>query len=166
MASFSEITDTPSMSLDPLVRKVVPVYAQARSVVDGFIAPVFDLVLRIYIGLVFFRSGMLKAQDWESTVYLFQDEYKLPLLPPELAAVLGMSVEIGMPLFLFAGFAARLAALPLIVLTCVIQFVLGSMNPDYNSPEHFYWLFLLGVIVVRGPGKLSADHLIAKKLNA
>lgn len=147
-------------------QSLLDLFVHARALLDRAVAPVFDLVLRVYIGLVFFRSGWEKAKDWDSTVYLFADEYRLPVLPPEVAAVLGASVELGMPLLLFAGLAARLAALPLIALTCVIQFVLGAMNPAYDSTEHIYWLLLLGVIVVRGPGKLSADHVIARRLGA
>jgi putative oxidoreductase len=153
--SFQESPMTPAI-LIPHIRNV-------RDLLTRFVAPVFDLAVRVWIGLVFFRSGLEKAKDWESTLFLFQEEYKLPILPPELAAGLGMATELAMPVLLFAGLAARLAALPLIAMTLVIQFVLGAMDPAYNSIEHYYWLFLLSAIVVRGPGTLSADHLIAKK---
>ena len=71
------------------------------------------------------------------------------VLPPEVAAVLGTTFELGMPIFLVLGLGARLAALPLIGMACVIQFVLGANNPDYDNVEHFYWLFLLLMIVFR-----------------
>jgi len=142
---------------------ILPHVRTARDLLTRFAAPVFDLAVRVWIGLVFFRSGLEKAKDWESTLFLFQEEYKLPILPPEIAAGMGMAAEIAMPVLLFAGLAARLAALPLIAMTLVIQFVLGAADPAYSSTEHYYWLFLLCAIVVRGPGPLSADHLIAKK---
>ena len=151
------------MTTENMIAKAVPIARQVKALLSGFAAPVLDLSIRIWIGLVFFRSGLLKAQDWESTVFLFRDEYHLPILPPEVAAALGMTAEIAMPVFLFIGLAARLAAVPLILMTCVIQFVLGATMPDYDSTEHFYWLFLLSMIIVRGPGTLSLDHLIAKR---
>lgn len=146
------------------VGMLLPHIRNLRELLTRFAAPVFDLSVRLWIGLVFFRSGLEKAKDWESTLFLFQEEYKLPILPPDVAAGLGMATELAMPVLLFLGLAARLAALPLIAMTLVIQFVLGAADPAYNSTEHYYWLFLLCAVVVRGPGRLSADHVIAKKL--
>jgi putative oxidoreductase len=149
-----------------LIEKTVSLYRTATEVISQFIAPLFDAGLRIFIGLIFFRSGLVKAKDWDGTVFLFQDEFKLPLIPPEVGAALSLAVEITMPLLLFVGLASRLAALPLLGLVCVIQFVLGAQNPTYDLTEHFYWMLLLGTIVVHGPGRLSLDHLIAKRLAA
>jgi putative oxidoreductase len=143
---------------------LIPVVQNLSAVAQSYLAPVLDLAIRFWIGLVFFRSGLEKAKDWEATVFLFQEEYQLPILPPEVAAALGMSTELAMPIFLFLGFAARLAAIPLIVMTCVIQFVLGASMPAYNSVEHIYWLFLLFSILLRGPGRFSIDHVIAQHL--
>jgi putative oxidoreductase len=154
-----------AVTLEPYIAKTLPTVRTARAVMEGTLAPVFDLAIRIWIGLVFFRSGLEKAKDWDATVFLFREEYRLPLLPPEPATALGMATEFTMPILLFLGLAARLAAMPLIVMTCVIQFVLGASMPAYDSVEHYYWLFLLTAIVVRGPGKLSLDHLIAKRFN-
>lgn len=136
---------------------------QIRTAIEEYFAPLYDLAVRLWIGSVFWRSGVEKAKDWETTVFLFQDEYQLPILPPDVAAALGMATELSMPILLFVGLAARLASLPLIFLTCVIQFVLGASMPAYDSTEHFYWLFLLGAIFVRGPGKLSLDYVIARR---
>jgi putative oxidoreductase len=145
------------------VGRAVGVYRTATSLLARFAAPVLDLAIRIMIGLVFFNSGRQKLQDWDSTVFLFAEEYKVPLLPPEAAAWLGATFELTMPLLLFVGLAARLAALPLLGMALVIQFVLGAANPAYDSMEHFYWMILLLVIVVRGPGVLSLDHVIKRK---
>jgi putative oxidoreductase len=153
------------MTIDTTIAEIAPLVRSVKSLLAQFAAPALDLAIRIWIGLVFFRSGVLKAQDWDSTVFLFQEEYQLPILPPEIAAALGMTTEIAMPVFLFIGLAARLAAVPLIIMTCVIQFVLGATMPAYDSTEHFYWLFLLLSIAVRGPGRFSVDHFIAKRFN-
>jgi len=140
--------------------RLVSVHAQIIGILARYLVPLFDLAVRLWMAQVFFQSGRTKLADWAITVSLFQDEYKVPLLPPEVAAVLGTTFELGMPIFLTFGLATRLAALPLIGMTCVIQFILGGANPDYDSVEHFYWLFLLGMIVLRGPGPISLDHLI------
>ena len=140
--------------------RLASIHAQVIGVLDRYAGPLFDLAVRLWIAQVFFQSGRTKLADWAITVSLFQDEYKVPVLSPEAAAVLGAAFELGMPVFLVLGLASRLAALPLIAMTCIIQFVLGGANPDYDSVEHFYWLFLLGMIVIKGPGPISLDHLI------
>ena len=144
----------------PLIAAGESFYHLTVGLLERFVAPVLDLAIRLWMARVFFNSGLVKIMDWDATVFLFQDEYKVPILPPEVAAVFGTTFELGMPVLLVLGLFARLAALPLIVMALVIQFVLGANNPAYDSVEHFYWLFLLATIVVRGPGKLSLDHLI------
>src|SRR5512144_37285 len=69
---------------------------------------------RLAIAGVFLRAGLDKARSWESTLALFRDEYKVPVLPPELAAAMASSVEIGCSLLLIAGLATRLATLPML----------------------------------------------------
>ena len=140
--------------------RLASIHTQITGFLDRYIGPLLDLAVRLWIADVFFQSGRTKLADWAITVSLFEDDYKVPLLPPEVAAVFGTTFELGMPVFLTLGLASRLAALPLIAMTCVIQFVLGGANPDYDSVEHFYWLFLLGMIVIKGPGPISLDHLI------
>ena len=141
------------------------IHKRIIGVLGRYVSPFFDLAVRLWIAQVFFQSGRTKLADWAITVSLFQDEYNVPLLPPEVAAVIGTTFELGMPVFLVLGLGARLVALPLIVMTCVIQFVLGGANPDYDSVEHFYWLFLLGMIVIKGPGAISLDHLIRARFS-
>lgn len=137
--------------------------AAATTVIDGLNrwgAPLLQLAIRLWIARVFFLSGLTKIQDWDTTVLLFQEEYRVPLLPPDIAALMGTTFELGMPILLAVGLASRLAALPLLGMSLVIQFVLGAANPAYDSTEHVYWMFLLLAIVVHGPGRLSLDHLI------
>jgi putative oxidoreductase len=150
----------------PVIQTGIDLYDTATRALERYVAPVLDLAVRLWIARVFFNSGRVKIADWASTVYLFQDEYKVPVLPPEVAAILGTTFELGMPIFLVLGLGARFAALPLIGMTCVIQFVLGASNPDYDSVEHFYWLFLLTMIVVRGAGTLSLDWLLRNRVFA
>jgi putative oxidoreductase len=129
-------------------------------------AHVLDLAIRLYVANVFFRSGLLKIGNWDGTLYLFENEYKVPLLAPMAAAWLGTFAELFFPVFLALGLATRFAALSLSVfnIAAVISFwhVLGQNQAALNS--HWYWGVLLAVTVLHGPGKLSLDHWIWKRL--
>lgn len=112
--------------------------------------------MRIAVGGVFFRAGLLKIQSWDLTLLLFRDEYKLPLLPPEIAATMGTASELAVPLFLFAGLMTRLATLPLLAMTLVIEIF---VYPDAWN-EHLLWAVPLLFLLTRGPGALSLDRLL------
>lgn len=135
---------------------------RAVDLIETWAAPVLQLAIRLWIARVFFNSGLTKIQDWDATLFLFQEEYRVPLLPTSVAALMGTTFELAMPVLLVVGLATRLAALPLIGMSLVIQFVLGATNPAYDNVEHVYWLFLLLVIAIRGPGPLSLDHLLSR----
>lgn len=120
----------------------------------------FQLLFRIGVGGVFWHSGLTKIASWQTTVVLFRDEYRVPLLPPEIAATLGASVELTCPVLLLLGLASRLATLPMLGMTFVIEtFVYPE---DWN--EHLIWAAMLLFILTRGPGVLSLDHWIARRV--
>ena len=125
-----------------------------------------DLAIRLYVANVFFSSGLVKIRSWEGTLYLFESEYRVPLLPPELAAWLGTFGELFFPPLLALGLAARFAAFSLSVfnIVAVVSFwhVLSANQPALMS--HFYWGLLLLVTVCHGPGKLSVDYLMAVRI--
>ena len=133
-------------------------YVAVRSVLGRLPFSLIQLAMRIAVGLVFFNSGLLKARSFEFAVKLFEAEYRLPLLAPELAARLAMSVEIVVPLFLFAGLATRLATLPLLGMVAVIQVLVYPQA----WVEHLLWTSVLLVLLTRGAGVLSLDHLIER----
>jgi putative oxidoreductase len=118
------------------------------------------LVARFAVASVFWRSGQTKVEGFfdikDNTFFLFREEYKVPLLPPDLAAYMATVAEHVLPVLLLAGFASRLSALGLMVMTLVIQVF---VYPE-GWPEHILWFALLLLIVARGPGALSLDHLI------
>lgn len=153
------MTDSPS-----LTDKIADLYGGVISQLETFGASATDFALRLWIGLVFFRSGLQKLDDWESTLFLFEYEYAVPILPFELAAYLGTAFELVMPILLFVGLAARMAAVPLLVMAMTIQFVLGANNAAYNDFNHYAWMVFTLVIIMRGPGKLSLDHVIRQKM--
>ena len=133
-----------------------------RGRLDAFPQSLLQLLMRFSIFWVFWRSGMLKAANMEQAIELFRDEYKLPILPPEIAAYLGTAVELGAPCLILLGLFTRLAALPLIGLTLTIQFLV-YWN-DY--PSHLLWLAILAFILTRGPGPYSLDALLFRNRGA
>lgn len=125
---------------------------------ERFPLSVLQLAMRIGVGAVFFRSGLLKIDSWEFTIQLFRDEYKVPLLDPTLAAQAATIVELGVPPLLFAGLATRLATLPLLGIIAVIQVF---VYPNAWS-DHLMWASALLLVLTRGPGFFSLDHLIVR----
>ena len=123
------------------------------------LAPI-ELGFRLAVGATFFRSGLNKLQSFDTAIALFRDEYRLPLLPPELAATLGTAVELAAPVLLVAGLLARLGAAALLAMTLTIQFL---VYPG-NWPEHLMWASILAYVLRNGPGPLSLDHLVARRL--
>jgi putative oxidoreductase len=132
---------------------------QGRDLAERIPDSVIALAARFAVANVFWRSGQTKVQGFsirEETFYLFREEYKVPLLPPELAATLATVAEHVFPVLLIIGLTTRLSALSLFGMTMVIQlFVVPG-----GWPEHILWLALLTLIVARGPGAISLDHLI------
>ena len=121
---------------------------------------VLALPMRLAGFAVFWRAGMVKLASWESTVLLFREEYQVPVLPPELAAYLATSVELGCAIALLLGLLTRFSALALLGLTSVIQLF---VYPE-AWPTHIQWLAFLLPLLARGAGDLSLDHLIARRL--
>jgi putative oxidoreductase len=119
-----------------------------------------QLLFRIAIAGVFLRAGLTKISSWESTVALFADEYKVPVLAPNLAAAMAATFEVGCSTLLLVGLGTRLAALPLIGMIMTIQLF---VYPQAWS-EHLVWGSILLMLLTRGGGAISLDHLIARQL--
>ena len=121
---------------------------------------------RVALGLVFHQSWRTKIDfsTWSikpSVFFLFAQEYKVPLLPPVVAAYLATSAELLCPLLLWAGLATRFAATALLIMVLVIQlFVYPQAFQD-----HALWAAGLLMLMRFGPGILSLDHLIARRRN-
>lgn len=132
-----------------------------------YLSPVFDLGIRLWIANVFFKAGLTKIQSWDSTLMLFEYEYEVPLLAPEIAAYLGTAAELVLPVFLALGLAGRLSAFTLSVFNVVaVVSYSGFLFSDEGTAglqQHLYWGVVLLVTVFHGPGKLSLDHLLARR---
>jgi len=118
--------------------------------------------LRLAVATVFWNSAMTKLDDWNAAVTLFAEEYKVPLLPPEVAAYIAVSVELSMPVLLVLGLLTRAAALVLLGMTTVIEVFVYPQA----WPTHIQWAAMLLVLLCRGPGALSLDHLLWRRLAA
>lgn len=120
-----------------------------------------DLLLfsaRLFPAAIFWQSGQTKLDGWrlsDSAVYLFQEEYSLPLIDPELAARLAMGAEHLFPLLLVLGLATRLSALALLGMTLVIQCLVYPQA----WPTHGTWAVAWLLLIHSGPGRFSLDHL-------
>jgi putative oxidoreductase len=132
------------------------------------LADVLDLGIRLYVGKIFFLSGLVKIRDWDATVALFTDEYRVPVLPPALAAVAGTFGELFFPILLVVGFGTRLSALGLtfVNIFAVISYwhVLQDLEPALA--QHMYWGVLLLVTLLHGPGRLSLDEIISRRFGS
>ena len=151
--THTERRDT-TMKLSGFIHKTTEILA--------FLTPVGDLILRCWVAYAFWVSGLTKIQNWDSTLYLFNDEYSVPLLSPEIAAYLGTATELGFPVLLAFGLLGRFAALSLFLFNIVA--VLSY--PDLGAAgieQHQVWGIMLLVCFLHGPGKLSLDYLFKKK---
>jgi len=118
--------------------------------------------LRVAVATVFWNSAMTKLANWDTAVALFVDEYKLPLLPPEVAAYIAVTIELSTPVLLVLGLLTRPTAAVLLAMTLVIEVFVYPLA----WPTHIQWAAMLLVLLCRGPGRLSIDHWLWKRFGA
>jgi putative oxidoreductase len=118
------------------------------------------LPLRVAVATVFWNSAMTKLANWDTAIELFTEEYKVPLLPPEIAANLALSIELTTPVLLVLGLLTRAAALVLLGMTTVIEIFVFPQA----WPTHIQWAAMLLVLLCRGAGKLSLDHVVWQRI--
>ena len=131
----------------------------AIALLERWITPGFDLAIRLYVASVFLRSGWLKISDWGTTRLLFANEYHVPFLPPDVAAVMGAGGELCLPVLLVLGLAGRFGAAGLFVVNLVAAISFPDLS-DLGLQDHVLWGALLLVIVFHGPGRWSLDHAL------
>jgi putative oxidoreductase len=133
-------------------------YVTARTWLGMIPLSLFQLALRIGVAMVFLNSGLIKLRTWEFTIRLFAEEYKVPVLSPEVAASIAAFCEVTFSSFIIVGLAARLATLPLLGMLAVIQIF---VYPD-SWPDTLLWGGALIFVLSRGPGMFSLDYLIER----
>lgn len=142
----------------PLMRRALKWWTLLASALDS-LQPLAALAARLYVGQVFFLSGLTKIRDWDTTVALFTDEYKVPLLPPALAALMGTAGELVLPVLLVLGLGGRFAALGLFVVNAVAVISLAEIAPAALQ-QHIFWGALLAGLAIYGSGAWSLDRLV------
>jgi putative oxidoreductase len=148
---------TPISSLMRLARPII-------ALLEHWITPLFALGIRVYVAEVFFRSGWLKLTDWSTTLVLFENEYHVPLLSPEVAAVMGTAGELCLPVLLVLGLAGRFGAAGLFVVNAMAVISYPDLV-ELALKDHHLWGALIAVIIMYGPGRFSVDAWLNRKLS-
>ncbi len=141
--------------ITPLLHRSHQLWQHLTTALDSA-RPLAALVARAYIAQVFFLSGLTKLRDWDTTLLLFTEEYAVPLLSPEVAAVLGTAGELVLPVLLLVGLAGRFAALGLSVVNAVAVLSLADIAPAALQ-QHITWGVLLAALALYGVGRWSLD---------
>jgi putative oxidoreductase len=128
-------------------------FQRIRAALERVPYAVLALPLRFAVATIFWNSAMTKLANWQTAVALFTDEYHVPVLPPELAAYLAVSIELTAPVLLVLGLLTRPAALVLLGMTTVIEVFVYPQA----WPTHLQWAAMLLVLLCRGPGAISLD---------
>lgn len=152
------------MTTPRLLHTTAAIWGRFTNALDA-LQPAAALAARLYIAQVFFLSGLTKLRDWGTTVALFTDEYKVPLLPPEVAAFMGTAGELVLPVLLVLGLAGRFAALGLFVVNAVAVIALSDIAPAALQ-QHVFWGSLLAGLAIFGVGPWSLDRWLALRWQA
>jgi putative oxidoreductase len=125
------------------------------------------LATRFYVGWQFTKSGWLKVTTWDTTLDLFHNEYHVPVLPPDVAAVMGTCGELGFPIFLYLGLFTRVGALgqSFVNVMAVISYRQVLLAEGYEAAlgQHILWGFMLLVVMLFGAGKYSLDYWLERR---
>jgi putative oxidoreductase len=146
-------------SLSELIRSAARFTITA---LERYLAPVLDLAIRLWVAKVFFMSGLTKVQSWDTTLSLFENEYSVPFLPPEVAAYAGTFTELFFPVLLVLGLGTRFAAGVLFVFNIIAVISYPDLG-EVGLKDHQYWGLLLLIPLLHGPGKISIDHFIRRR---
>jgi putative oxidoreductase len=134
------------------------VVERVRGLLESIPYSVIALFARAATFTVFWRSGMQKLADWNSTLMLFTNEYRVPILPPHVAAYIAVSLELGGSVLVLMGLMTRPSVFLLLGMVSVIQiFVYPQAWPD-----HIQWFAFMFLLLARGPGRVSLDDLICR----
>jgi len=148
------------------IAKVLEPNTAAAKVFDP-LQSLFALGARLYVSWAFLKSGYIKVTNWQSTIYLFENEYHTPVLSPHVAAVAGSFGELFFPTLLVLGLASRLGAIGLFFVNAmaVISYsqVLLAEGSEAALGDHILWGTLISFLIIYGPGKLSLDYLLSRQ---
>jgi len=144
------------------MNKLIKLYQSAVGKMHTFFTPLLLLFTRLWVASIFLKSGYLKITTWDSTLYLFEEEYQVPFVPWEMAAYLGTAAELILPVFMILGLLTRPMAVALFMVnvTAVISY---PVLWDGGFFDHQLWGAMILMNIVWGAGTLSVDHLLKKR---
>ncbi|ANQ27682.1 hypothetical protein BA894_15285 [Vibrio natriegens] len=145
------------------VKDLVGRYDQLIHTLQAACVPLLLLFCRLWVAWVFLNSGLVKITSWDSTLYLFELEYQVPLLPWELAAYLGTAAELTLPLFVALGFMTRPMA-AILFLFNIVAVVSYPLLWEKGFYDHQLWGLMILMLIVWGAGPLSLDQALKNKL--
>lgn len=145
-----------------VLKRIARLYFSASHLPE-YLAPLMDLGLRLYLANVFFKSGWTKILSWDSTLYLFNDVYHVPLLPPAVAATMAASAELGLSVLLVLGLFGRFAASGLFILNIVAVISYADLSQG-GLNQHLSWGILLAVLLILSRGRWSIDAWLEERL--
>ena len=151
MTNSSTSIAAPSVRANPLARLV--------RWLDQVPYPLLAIPLRLAVATIFWNSAMAHLANWQTTLYMFENTYNVPLLPPDFAAYMTASIELTAPVLLVLGLATRPVALVLLGMTSVIEIFIFPQA----WPTHIQWAAMMLVLLCRGTGTFSVDHLIRRR---
>jgi putative oxidoreductase len=134
----------------------IRLFLRLRAWLEAIPYSVLAVPLRLGVAWIFWNSAQVKLINWERAVLQFREEFRVPLLPPELAASMTLVIELACPILLVLGLFTRFAVVVLLGMTAVIQIF---VFPE-AWPTHLQWFAMMFVLLCRGAGTFSADHLL------
>jgi putative oxidoreductase len=158
------VTDSSASPAPPATSRSLALRLCSRclNALDRIPYTLLAIPLRLAVATVFWRSAMAHLASMQTTLYMFENMYRVPLLPPDFAAYLTVSIEVSAPILLVLGLLTRLTALVLIGMVLVIEIFVFPQA----WPTHIQWFAMLLVLAARGPGKISIDWLVGRSRNA
>ena len=148
------------------MKKLCGLYGKLIKISNVTLSPLLDLGIRLFMANIFFKSGQLRLNDylngqWNNQITAFTDYHPIPGVPADIAAIAGTFGEVTLPFLLALGFLTRIGAGGLLIMTLSIQFLVPAEYGVAN-PDHYMWMLLLAVPLIKGGGMLSADFFIGK----
>lgn len=131
--------------------------------IQDTITPLLLLFCRLWAAWAFFNSGLVKIASWDSTLYLFELEYQVPILPWELAAYLGTAAELTLPIFVALGLLSRPMALALFIFN-IVAVISYPVLWEQGFYDHQLWGLMLLLVVVWGAGPISLDRVLRQQI--
>lgn len=145
------------------IKNMLNTYDNIINATQSAFVPLLLLFCRLWVAWVFFNSGLTKIATWDSTLYLFEYEYQVPILPWQLAAYMGTAAELILPVFIALGLLTRPMAAVLFVFN-IIAVVSYPVLWEQGFFDHQLWGLMILIVIVWGPGPLSVDKVVRNKL--